>query len=145
MSHKRLLLDVMCGDLRSYLRMCGHDTVYALDRGIEDDDRIRSIARTERRTLITRDRQLAESVSDAIILTATETTEQLRTLRAVGIELTLSEPQRCGRCNGPLERTHSPRADSIPDDNPVWQCSDCGQFFWKGSHWEHVRATLDSL
>ncbi len=145
MSNERLLLDVMCGDLRSYLRMCGHDTVYALDRGIEADDRIRSIARAEHRTLITRDRRLAERVSDAIFLTATETSDQLRTLRCSGIELAMSDPERCGRCNGPLDRATPPQADSIPADKPVWQCSVCGQLFWKGSHWERVRETLDSL
>lgn len=31
----QLLLDVMCGGLVAYLRMCNHDTVYAGDRGLE--------------------------------------------------------------------------------------------------------------
>lgn len=53
----KLLLDVMCGGLTSYLRMCGHDTVYALDRGVEADDRLLAIAHEEDRTLVTRDSQ----------------------------------------------------------------------------------------
>lgn len=54
-----LLCDVMLGSLATYLRMCGYDTTYALDRGVEADDRLLEIAHDENRTLLTRDRQLA--------------------------------------------------------------------------------------
>ncbi|WP_237560459.1 Mut7-C RNAse domain-containing protein, partial [Halolamina rubra] len=59
----------MLGKLATYLRMCGYDTAYALDRGVEADARIRRLAAAENRTLLTRDEQLAASVDDAILLT----------------------------------------------------------------------------
>lgn len=145
MSTHRLLLDVMCGGLRSYLRMCGHDTVYALDRGIEADDRLLAIAREEDRTLITRDRRLATRADTAILLETTDTESQLRALYNAGIELTLVEPTRCSRCNGRLEPAIGPRPEYAPPERPAWQCVDCGQWFWKGSHWNRVRATLQSV
>ena len=49
----------MCGKLATYLRMCGHDTAYALDRGVEDDDALLAIAEAEGRTPVTRDREVA--------------------------------------------------------------------------------------
>jgi hypothetical protein len=32
-----------------------------------------------------------------------------------------------------------------PEDTDVWRCIDCGQFFWKGSHWDDVADTLAGL
>lgn len=57
--NETFLCDVMLGSLVSYLRMCGYDAAYALDRGVEADDRLLDIARAEDRTLLTRDRRLA--------------------------------------------------------------------------------------
>ncbi|UPM42412.1 Mut7-C RNAse domain-containing protein [Halocatena salina] len=145
MNQRRLLLDVMCGGLRSYLRMCGHDTSYALDYDVEADDRLIAIARTEDRTLITRDRQLATRTDTAILLESTDTEEQLRTLQNAGIRLTLIEPTRCSRCNGRLEPTSDSRPDDVPEERRVWRCENCGQWFWKGSHWNRVRTTLQSI
>jgi hypothetical protein len=61
----------MCGKLATYLRMCGHDTASALDRGVECDDELAGLAREENRTLLTRDTALACRVEEAILLEAT--------------------------------------------------------------------------
>ncbi|AGN02710.1 hypothetical protein L593_13855 [Salinarchaeum sp. Harcht-Bsk1] len=140
----------MCGGIRAHLRMCGHDTVYALDRGIETDEEILALAHDEGRTIVSRDRDLVVRADDAILLESTDATEQLATLASEGIELQLSEePTRCGRCNGRLGRIDP--SDTTPSHVPdaakmaVWQCRDCGQCFWKGSHWERVAATLEAI
>ncbi|WP_254543332.1 Mut7-C RNAse domain-containing protein [Halomarina pelagica] len=146
----RLLLDVMCGGLVSYLRMCGHDAAYALDRGIEDDRDLLELAREEDRTLVTRDVQLAGRAGDAILVESRDVREQLRELVAAGVPLALDErPSVCGRCNGPLERVpadaSTPEYAPDPDGEAVWRCSACRQCFWRGSHWDDVRATLEGL
>ncbi|PSQ42528.1 hypothetical protein BRD17_08505 [Halobacteriales archaeon SW_7_68_16] len=157
----RLLLDAMCGDLRAYLRMCGHDTAYALDRGIEADDALLVIAETESRTLVTRDRELIERATardiGTVRPTSTDTEAVLRTLQEAGVDLTLSgRPSRCGACNGRLKQvagggdgsaTGGPgdRPAAAPPDRAVWRCRDCGQAFWKGGHWDRVAATLADL
>ncbi|MUW14973.1 hypothetical protein GJ633_10070 [Halorubrum sp. CBA1125] len=140
-----VLIDAMCGTLATYLRMCGYDAAYALDRGVEADDRLLSIAAAEDRTLITRDRELAaraerggeaegerdgdegDGVPDAVLLTERDVLDQLRELSAGGFRIELAdEPTRCGACNGPVERVGdegsgagSPgadRPDYAPDD-----------------------------
>ncbi|MDX1745473.1 MAG: DUF5615 family PIN-like protein, partial [Halobacteriales archaeon] len=86
----RFLCDTMCGRLARYLRMCGYDTAYALDRGVKADDSVADLARAEERTVITRDADLAERVDDVIFLTEREIRDQLRALQARGIELSLA-------------------------------------------------------
>ncbi|AUX07721.1 hypothetical protein AArcSl_0063 [Halalkaliarchaeum desulfuricum] len=154
---RRLLLDAMLGKLTTYLRMCGYDAAYALDRGIEHDGELLAVAREENRTLLTRDRSLADRAAadqqddtapGSVLLSEREVTDQLRELRDAGFDLSLSDPPtRCGRCNGRLEPPASddPRPEYVPDQDPVWRCRDCGQWFWKGSHWEDVAARLEDV
>ncbi len=146
----KLLLDVMCGGLDSYLRMCGYDTVYAGDRDLEADDRLLAAARREGRTIITRDVELAARADESILLDSRDVETQLSELATAGLDLSLSaDPERCGRCNGPLELV--PETASTPDYAPdpgsidVWQCTRCGQHFWRGSHWDRVAATFAAL
>lgn len=146
-SSARVLCDVMLGKLAVYLRMCGYDTAYVGDRGIEADDRIRQLARKEDRMLLSRDTELSRRTEDAILLTERNVVDQLEELRAAGFDLALADPPtRCGRCNGVLESVPEEvaRPNYAPDSRDVdcWRCTDCGQFFWKGSHWDRVREAL---
>jgi len=148
----RILLDAMCGGLRGFLRMCGHDAAYALERGVEADRAVLAIADVEDRTVVTRDEQLAARADDAVLLTEREPVDQLVELAGAGFDLkTDAEPSRCGRCNGRLERVPDGDADAgagvrpeyVPDDvDDLWRCGSCGQYFWKGSHWERAERTL---
>ncbi|WP_435162110.1 Mut7-C RNAse domain-containing protein [Halorubrum sp. SY-15] len=143
----RVLVDVMCGTLVTYLRMCGYDALYALDRGIEADDELATLAAETDRTLLTRDRALAARVEDAVRLTERDVLDQLRELDAAGYAIGLAdEPTRCGACNSPVERValDAPRPSYVPADGPErhWRCRDCGQWFWKGSHWASVDERL---
>lgn len=144
----RYLCDAMLGTLPTYLRLCGHDTVYALDRDVEADDAVLALAAGEDRVLLTRDEQLAAMAEQSILLRERETEPQLRELAAGGVALTpVAEPEYCGRCNGLLTRGDADgsgqRPEYVPDDvAPVWRCRDCDQRFWKGSHWDRMVATL---
>lgn len=145
---RRLLVDAMLGTLVTYLRMCGHDTMYVQEEGIEADDAIRERAAATDRTLITRDRELAARTADAVLLEVREVEAQLAALQANGIEIDLpTEPDRCSVCNGRVERIDpDERPDHAPDAVAhVWQCRECEQFFWKRSHWERMQATITDL
>jgi uncharacterized protein len=142
---RRFFLDVMLGRLSTYLRMCGYDTAYALDSGVEEDDAILELAESEDRTLVTRDVQLAERAVDSLLVESLDVRDQLRELRNAGVELSLSEPERCSDCNGELVRDDGPTPDHAPDGKRMWRCTDCGKRFWKGSHWESVETTLSGL
>jgi Uncharacterized conserved protein len=142
-----LLLDTMLGKLATYLRMCGYDTAYALDEGVEADDALLELAAAEGRRLLTRDRALSARAPDAVLLDSQDVEDQLRELADVGFDLALpEEPVRCGVCNATLTRvgTDEPTPDYAPDpaEAAVWRCSDCGQYFWRGSHWDDVAETL---
>ncbi|WP_226006826.1 Mut7-C RNAse domain-containing protein [Natrinema salinisoli] len=146
----RLLIDVMCGGLVSYLRMCNHDTVYAGDRGLEADDDLLAAARAEHRAVVTRDVELASRADESILLESRDVEAQLATLDAAGLDLSLAAvPAFCGRCNGALEGVD--REESTPEYAPdpgadeTWCCRDCGQYFWRGSHWDRVAETLSGI
>lgn len=146
----RILLDTMCGGLRTYLRMCGHDTVYSLDRDVEEDDELLRIVRKEDRLLITRDEHLADRSDASLLLRSLEVETQLREILDAGIDLQLvDEPEFCGRCNGKLEQvdatTETPAYAPDPSEERTWRCGECGQYFWKGSHWDHAAETLASV
>lgn len=145
-----LLLDAMLGKLARYLRMCGYDAAYALDRGVERDEAILRWASDEDRTVVTRDRALAARADDALLLSSRAVADQLRELATAGYDLRLpDEPTRCGRCNGRLVRLgrDETRPPDVPaaDEGAVWRCVDCDQHFWKGSHWEDVGETLAAV
>ncbi|MFP4530428.1 MAG: Mut7-C RNAse domain-containing protein [Halodesulfurarchaeum sp.] len=144
----RLCLDVMLGGLVSPLRMIGYDTAYTLERGIEDDEAILELAEREDRLVLSRDRAVASAADPGLLLTETDPLEQLRELAEAGFELELTEPMRCSRCNGTLDRVTDgpgPEDGPAPGDEPVWECRSCGQFYWTGSHWENLEKRLGRL
>ncbi|MEF8778642.1 MAG: Mut7-C RNAse domain-containing protein [Natronomonas sp.] len=146
----RLLCDLMLGKLAVYLRLCGYDTAYAGNREIEADDRIAAITRREDRRLCTRDVELARRVSGAILLTEREVEAQLAELREAGVELEVADPPPyCGRCNGKLvavaPNDDTPKYAPDPGETDCWRCRACGQVFWKGSHYERMAATIESV
>lgn len=145
----RLLFDVMLGKLARYARLCGYDAAYALDRGIEADSEVLALARTEDRRIVTRDHQVSAQADEPIHISATDILDQLRELEAAGLELRLTEPAYCGQCNGRLQRVGdeetTPDYAPTPSETAVWACTDCGQFFWQGSHWDDVAQRLARL
>lgn len=147
MTDEPVLLDTMLGKLATYLRMCGYDAAYAPERGVEADDAVMALAREEGRRLLTRDAEMAARMDESILLTAMDIADQLREVEAAGLPLSVDEPTRCSTCNGKLEPVKSgvEPPDWVPDPGaePVWQCEDCGQYFWKGSHWKDVASRLE--
>ena len=163
----RLLTDAMLGTLTTYFRFAGHDTAYALEEGVEADDAVLGLADREGRRLVTRDRALAARAPGSYLLTERDVEDQLAELAEQGLDLSVPEqPARCGACNGWLERV--PAGEPTPEYAPaasgegaggsdpggpgsdsdgfrVWRCVDCGQNFWKGSHWERMAGTLADL
>ncbi|MFC7226113.1 Mut7-C RNAse domain-containing protein [Salinirubellus salinus] len=141
------LLDVMLGKLAVYLRLCGYDTVYALDRDVEADDAVLELAEREGRTVLTRDVHLSNRAERGFLLTERDPLDQLAELAAAGLRLEpTDEPVRCGRCNGEMVAVGgdevTPKYAPDPTDTAQWRCTACGQVFWKGSHWDRMRETL---
>ena len=144
-----LMVDAMLGKLAVYLRMCGYDAAYVGDRDPDDEPALLERARAEGRVVLSRDRALVDRADEAVLVAEREVDAQLAELRAAGFELRLADPPtRCGRCNGALEPVPAgaARPDYAPEPDEVdcWRCLDCGQWFWKGSHWDRVRARVEA-
>lgn len=131
-------MDQMLMRLGRWLRMLGQDVANPEN---DDDRELMARALRENRTLLTRDRSLAEACSAAkascILIKSSKLEEQLRELSRIGIALEL-KPQRCTLCNSPLRRIES-------SEREMWQCEGCGKRYWVGSHWEKMEKMLDRV
>ena len=133
-----------------HLRVCGYDTAYALDRETGADDEIAALAEREDRRLVTRDIELADRIDDALCLRSRDVIAQLAELADAGIDLDIAEePTRCGRCNGRLRlvppETETQEYAPDPAETDCWRCRSCGQLFWKGSHYDRMKETLENV
>ncbi|MBI4162018.1 MAG: Mut7-C RNAse domain-containing protein [Acidobacteria bacterium] len=137
----RFVVDCMLGSLARWLLILGHDVRY--DRAWDDETLLR-IAGEEGRTLVTRDRKLAERrvLRDRILIGSQVLEEQIRQiLREKGLGV---DPRRlfrrCLDCN--LATEEAPPA-SVRDAVPPYvfrtqkrftRCRGCGKIFWRATH-----------
>jgi uncharacterized protein with PIN domain len=143
----RFVVDGMLGSLARWLRMLGYDTAYAKD--LEDEEIIR-LSSQEKRTIVTRDRQLA-SQPGAIMITDEELDLQLKAVHDK-FGLSLDEGAiRCSACNGSLvDLPKDEAAKLVPEgalgNNQVfWRCESCGKAYWRGTHWIGIMERLRKL
>jgi uncharacterized protein with PIN domain len=141
----KLLCDHMLGSLARWLRFMGYDTAYP-EPGPDREliDRVRS----ETRILLTRDKELASRVSDAVQIRSDNLEEQIREV-AAALALRLVDPlSRCSLCNETLISTVPEEVkDLVPEGvrsrhDAFWRCPSCGRVYWQGSHWEKMVARL---
>lgn len=142
----RFIADAMLGRLAKWLRILGYDTVYDAAWG---DAYLVRLARAEDRVLLTRDRALARRRGAKIVLLASESLpEQMAELRRVfdiGADVSLT---RCPVCNAELDPIPKDRAwGQVPPyvfatQDEFRVCPACDRFYWRGSHWERMRALI---
>ncbi|MEM3032300.1 MAG: Mut7-C RNAse domain-containing protein [Nitrososphaerota archaeon] len=136
----KFILDTMLGNLLTWLRLLGHDTVYW--RGSRDTDLIEA-AVSEGRTILTRDsllhRRALKWHASSILLPTSETLEALRLIQSMaGIRMTFNPAStRCPKCNERLEMTS--------ENPPRWRCPGCGKEYWMGGHWRNIGIVLEVL
>ena len=169
----RFLTDRMLGKLSTWLRILGHDTVYAADiiqkegergEGEEDeedeDNVLAAFAAREARILLTRDKGLAASASKqgvhCVQIKTDEVMAQLKELLSHHLKINLKpSPIRCSECNAPIRKVKADEADLLKakDYVPVhmigtwdfWICEHCGRVYWEGSHWRDMHERLQPL
>lgn len=146
----RWLADAMLGKLARYLRFLGHDTLYIRDMA---DGELAALARSEGRTLLTRDRSLAERVPGSLLLDGFDLPGQLReVVRAFPREAFDVKFDRCPDCNVPLRPWAKPTTESswpsevpmtlIESGVPVHECPSCARRYWEGSHAARIREVV---
>jgi uncharacterized protein with PIN domain len=136
----RFIIDTMLGNLVTWLRLLGFDTVYINSR---DDEEIILRALSEARVLVTRDKELAARSAKkgvvTVLLDPADTTTSLKSVaKMLGVKLGFDESRtRCPVCNEQLVKT---------SQNPVrWRCPSCGKQYWKGRHWRNIGKVLTEL
>ena len=141
----KFLCDHMLGTLAKWLRFLGYDTIYP--EVLKDAD-VKDLAIRELRTLLTRDRELSSRVPGSVFVESDDPNEQLvQVARAFHLtaEVALS---RCSVCNVPIEPVSKDSAkEHVPQgvydrQREFWRCRQCGRFYWKGSHFDHVLAKV---
>jgi len=144
----KLLCDHMLGSLARWLRFMGYDTAYpepGPDRALIERVRL------EERILLTRDKELAGRVSDAVRIRSDNLEEQIREVAKV-LPLRLVDPlSRCSLCNAVLvpasvEEVKQAVPDGVRARHQVfWRCPSCRRVYWRGSHWDKMSERLNDL
>lgn len=163
MARPRFLADAMLGDIARWLRILGEDCVYA-DPSWSDDE-VMDRARPGDRVIVTRDAHLVRRATNralrAILLPQVDTVDNLETIyRELGLRPDQERAvTRCSRCNGALRETdqsgvqaasdlfepEGPLEDVLDRHETFWVCQDCGQVYWKGTHWDSIQRTREAL
>ena len=144
----RFVADAMLGRLAKWLRILGCDTLY--DSAWKDLHLVR-IARAQDRILLTRNLALARRKGvRALLLDSDNLDQQLAQLHHVLGLVAQTRLGRCPLCNEPLEPINKDQAwGQVPSFVFVKQreffiCPSCNRFYWRGTHWEHMRERVAS-
>ncbi|HXD07229.1 MAG TPA: Mut7-C RNAse domain-containing protein [Burkholderiaceae bacterium] len=147
----RFVADAHLGGLARLLRLAGFDTLY--DNAIHDA-RVERLAQAEHRVVLTRDRDLLmrSGVTHGCYVRALHPHAQLREVIA---RLDLARSARpftlCLNCNARLmpiaksevEERLPPQVRRAHDRFAT--CPMCRRVYWEGSHWQRMRALVDSV
>lgn len=144
----RFVLDTHLGQLASYLRLLGFDTLYRNDY---DDPELARISYEQGRILLTKDRGLLKRkiVSHGYCIRETDPAAQLvEVVERFDLRGQFQPFKRCLRCNGLIEPVDKAAVvDRLPANTRHYydefrQCASCGQVYWKGSHYRRMRTFL---
>ena len=134
---ERFIVDAMLGNIVTWLRILGYDTIYWSG----DDGELIKRAREENRIILTMDRELALNAIrnglDIFYISKNDSSEVLAELaKRYGIKLRFDRDRtRCPVCNAPLKLVNDmPREE--------WICPNCGKRYWRGSHWRNIMKTI---
>ena len=141
----RFVLDVHLGQLAAYLRMLGFDTLYRNDYA---DDELARISNFEERILLTRDVGLLKRMLVVYGYFVRQTNPQQQVVEIVkryDLVGRFTPLLRCIKCNHELRRVDKAEvADRLEAHTAVAYdefslCPNCGQIYWKGSHYDNMR------
>jgi uncharacterized protein with PIN domain len=145
------VLDTHLGQLATYLRLLGFDTLYRNDY---DDAELACISHEQRRVLLTRDRGLLKrkNVVYGYCVRGSESRRQLLdVMRRYRLLAEICPWRRCLRCNGLLEPAEKAQIlDQLAPKTRLYydvfqRCQSCGQIYWQGSHHARMQAFVEEV
>lgn len=142
----------MLGKLTRWLRLLGVKVFFS---NASDDEVIKKAVK-ENAILLTRDEALAKKASDyckTLLLKPGDSFEQLQTVMK---EFSLKAKNApllalCPKCGGKIKRTAKAKVENrvfprvFKQQKRFWACTECGQAYWKGSHFKKITAKLKGL
>jgi uncharacterized protein with PIN domain len=134
--------------------MLGYVTQY--DSKVDDNSLLRS-SNAPDTILLTRDeelynRALGKNIRSVLVLGGNEEARLGQLARTLGISLEIDmSATRCPECGSELhEITREEAVSTVPAKSlelydRFWRCTkgECGKTYWVGSHWKHIRKTLE--
>lgn len=147
----RFIADAHLGGLAQLLRLTGFDTLYD---NHYPDALIETIAAHDARIVLTRDRELLKrrTITHGCYVRALAPRTQLRELFDRLDLAGSARPFRlCLSCNAPLRRIEPTEVGGRAPPGVLQRhthfvtCDVCRRVFWEGSHWQQMRALIDSL
>ncbi len=158
----RFLVDRMLGKLTSWLRLLGHDTLSVNDFDFQEteDEFMITLAKEEKRILLTRDKNLVERAekenASALLVNSDKVMDQLgEVVKTYNLDLEM-DIVRCSVCNSEI-RSADPKelkilvkegiitTKLIRKYDEFWICENCGKVYWEGRHWQTIEERLNIL
>lgn len=147
----RFILDAHLGRLSKYLRLMGFDTLF---NNNYSDPEIVDLAEKEKSIILTRDREMLKNkrITHAYWIRSDEARAQLQeVIKRFDIKNQVNLFSRCLRCNTPLEEVKKEDiADRLKPRTREFfttfrHCPGCDRIYWNGSHYEKMKAFVESL
>lgn len=148
---QKFVVDANLGKLTKYLRMLGFDSLY--DNRFEDEEIIR-IATDEDRLILTRDLEMLKNskVTQGYFLRSSQPEQQLLEVNEkFDLYRYFRAFSRCMICNGRVKSVEKSKVKDLVKEetyrifSDFYQCNQCRQIYWKGSHYEKMEALVNSL
>ena len=147
----KFIVDENLGKLAKWLRLAGYDTLFFTN--IEDAALVEYATR-EKRTLVTRDRNIARdwTIQDIIIVESDNPYKQLEEVTGkLHLELTKNSFSRCVVCNTLLEPIDKKDVkERVPPfvyeiQKKFSYCKTCDKVYWKGTHFTSLNKRLTNI
>ncbi|MFQ6126420.1 MAG: DUF5615 family PIN-like protein [Candidatus Heimdallarchaeota archaeon] len=150
----KFLCDSMLGKLTRWLRLLGNDCIYFRDI---TDENLLEIARSDDRILITKDQRLTHKAQKMGLkvqqITGTTILEKLEeVIHKWNLHTNIiPDDSRCSKCNGEVRRVEKSYIQGrVPNgtfkhQNVFWECTDCRQVYWVGTHWKKIKLVENKL
>ena len=150
---QRFAVDKMLGRLATWLRIIGQDASYGAH--LSGATLIRH-ARTEARTILTRDKHLLRprrhaDVPCLLIESDHFRAQLLQVIRTFHLDPFIHAFTRCARCNEPVVSVPKDRlAQRVPPyvfatQSDFVRCPGCGRIYWPATHHDRVLSELRAL
>lgn len=140
--------DVMLGRLAKWLRIMGYDVLYD---NTADDPELKRVAAADRRVLLTRDLEIAETRLPVrvVVVVDEDVRAQLRQVAGeFGLDVDRPLFTRCVLCNAPLEDVARSDVEGhvppyvLETAERFARCPRCGKLYWPATHVSRAREWL---